>query len=611
MRLLRFIKAYRLFAAVLLGAGVALGLDLGGLDTAAHWLLAIIAGISLVPLLWDMIRDLRQGTYGVDILAATAITTALIMGEYWAGMVIVLMLTGGEALEDYAARRARRELDALVKNAPSTAHIVRGRKVVDVTVSEVKVGDRIVIRPGELVPVDATVIEGKASFDESSLTGESLPVERGISDILLSGAINVDSPVIAHADQTAENSQYEQIIKLVKAAEGNQAPFVRLADRYAIPFTIISFLIAGGAWWLSGESIRFLEVLVVATPCPLILAAPIAIISGMSRAAKAGIIIKTGAALERLAGARTFAFDKTGTLTRGELSVDTVKAFNGFTTTEVLRLAASLEQSSNHVVAQAIIQRAAKTGGKKIMKAKHIHEEHGNGLRAQVGGKEILVGRLSLLEAHGVNLPKTFRGSSFQQTAAFVASDGKLAGVITFKDEIRPESKPTLERLRLSGVRAFMMVTGDTRTTARAVGRKLGIKDIHAEVLPGGKINAVQKAEIRPVAFVGDGVNDAPVLTASDLGIALGARGSSAASESADVVIMQDNLAHVADARTIAIRSFKIARQSILIGIGLSVLLMLVFATGHFKPIHGALIQELVDIVVIINALRAHRIAVD
>lgn len=603
----RFIKNYRLFAMAVAVSVVALALDLAGWDVIAHWLLAIGAGTALLPLIWGMVQDLRHGTYGVDILAATAITTALVMQEFWAGMVIVLMLTGGEALEDYAERRARKELDALIKNAPTKAHIMRGRKILDVPVSKVQIGDKIIIRAGELVPVDAELFDGKASFDESSLTGESLPQIKKPGETLMSGAINMDAPVIARATQTAENSQYEQIIELVKAAQANQSPFVRMADRYAVPFTAVSFAIAIGAWVFSGESIRFLEVLVVATPCPLILAAPIAIISGMSRAARQGIIIKTGASLERLAAARTFAFDKTGTLTKGELSVDTVKGFHGYTPTEVLRLAASLEQHSNHILAQAIMRRAEKAG-KKIMKAKHVTELAGHGLRAHVSGKEVLVGRLGLLEDYKVVFPKAFRVSDYQQTAAFVAIDSRLAGIITFRDEMRPETKQTLKDLLGQGVKNLMMVTGDNRSTARSIARKLGIHEIHAEALPGDKIRAVEQTAIRPVAFVGDGINDAPVLTASDVGIALGARGSSAASESADVVIMQDDLSHVADARRIATRTFSIARQSILIGIGLSVGLMAIFSTGRFLPIHGALIQELVDVIVIINALRAHRL---
>lgn len=609
-KIARFFRTYPWFGLALVGAGTALGLDLGGLDTAAKWLLIGLMAVELVPLLWGMVKDIREGTYGVDILAATAIITSIVMHEYWAGIVIVLMLTGGEALEDYAERRAKRELDSLLTRAPQKARVLRGRKEVEVRVSEVVVGDRIVLRAGEVVPVDAEILEGTAGFDESSLTGESLPQVRQTGETIISGSINMDGAVTARALHAAADSQYQQIIKLVKAAGNSKAPFVRLADHYAIPFTIISFSIAILAWVLSGESIRFLEVLVVATPCPLILAAPIAIISGMSRAAKNGIIIRTGSALERLAMIKTMAFDKTGTLTRGEPKVENITTYHNHKVEEVLRLAASVEQNSNHVLARAMLAEA-QAKGIHLAKAKNVRELAGNGLNATANGKNVLIGRMSLLRQYDVAVPANFNEKSLQSTAAFIAIDGKLAGVITFTDEIRAETKPTLKRLQGLGIQHMLMVTGDRKTTAKAIAKKLGIKEVRAEALPGDKIHAIEREEIRPVGFVGDGVNDAPVLTASDVGIALGARGSTAASESADVVIMQDDLGKVGSAVAIAKRTFFIARQSIGIGIGLSLVLMLVFATGKFDPIHGAFIQEVVDIVVIFNALRAHGAASD
>lgn len=587
------------------GALAALGLDLAGHDRWAHWLLIIVISGELVPLLWGMIRDIRDGTYGVDILAATAIIVALVMQEYWAAMVIVLMLTGGESLEDYAEHRARQELDALLSKAPQKARILRGRKEVEVKASEVRPGDKIVVRPGEVVPVDAVILEGSASFDESNLTGESLPELKRPDDTMLSGSVNIDGAITARALHSAADSQYQQIIKLVRIASQSKAPFVRLADRYAIPFTIVSFGIAGIAWATSGDSLRFLQVLVVATPCPLILAAPIAIISGMSRAARNGIIIKTGSALERLAEARTFAFDKTGTLTKGEPEVDQIKIYHGFTRGQILALAAALEQNSNHILAKAIVDKA-RASKAKIGKPRNVREIAGHGLEAVVNGQRVFVGRLGLLQEQAVELPKAFNAKDVQSTAAFIAVDGRLAGIITFKDEVRPEAKATLQALRKRGVRDILMVTGDNAATAKAIAKKLGITSFRAEALPGDKIHAVEAVKEQPVAFVGDGVNDAPVLTAADVGIALGARGSTAASESADIVIMQDDLGHVSEGREIATRTFFIAKQSIFVGIGLSVMLMLIFATGKFKPIYGAAIQELVDIVVIFNALRAH-----
>lgn len=609
-RLAGFLRQYRLFSVALATSLLALGLVLNGQKTAANWVLGIAALVELMPLLNGMWQDFRHGKYGIDILAATAIVTSVILGEYWAAIVVVLMLTGGEALEDYAEHRAKSELDALLKHAPQKAHVIRKGKTLDVLVNDLKAGDKILIKPGELVPVDAIILEGAGSFDESSLTGESFPQAKDVGEHVLSGSVNLEGAVMAKATANAEDSQYQQIVKLVRSAASAQAPFVRLADRYSIPFTILSFAIAGGVWAFTGEAIRFLEVIIVATPCPLLLAAPIALISGMSRASKYGIIVKTGSALERLAEAKTVAFDKTGTLTSGLLDVNDVVTFNGYKKDEVLSLAASLEQNSNHVLAHAIVKSATEKK-LKFSRAKHVKEISGRGVQAQLKGQTIMVGRFSLLTDNDIIIPSNFKRSDIKETAAYVAVDGKLAGIITLKDELRNNSATTLERLRELGIKNIIMVTGDNKSTALAVGKKLGIGEVYADCLPPDKLRIIDETSQKPVVFVGDGVNDAPVLTAASIGIALGARGSTAASESADMVIMLDDISRVAAAVTIAKRTFKIARQSILIGIGLSIILMAAFATGKFPPLAGAIIQEVVDVVVIFNALRAHIIKLD
>lgn len=604
-KVFQFFKEYLHFGLVCVAIIIAIVLSLVGYRGQAELLLGAVALLSALPILWDIITSLRHGEYGVDILAATAIITSVLLHEVWAGIVIVLMLTGGEALEDYAEKRAKTELTALMERAPKKTHLIRGRKVVDVAVSSVKVGDKLLIKPGEVIPVDATILEGKSSLDESSLTGEPLPVDKKEGDQILSGSINQDSPLTIKALHTAEDSQYEQIIKLVKSASASQSPFVRLADRYSIPFTIIAFTIAGAAWAISGEVIRFLEVLVVATPCPLILGAPIAIISGMSRAAKQGIIIKTGGALEQLAAAQTIAFDKTGTLTVGRPVVDKIFAFNKLGKDRVLEVAAALEQSSNHILAKAIVEKAAKEK-LKLPKIKGVREITGQGLQAIMKGEEVLVGKYSFMSERAVNIPNKLPKLTHTQTASFVAINGKVVGVITFNDELRDEAKSTIKKLKEFGTKHLLMVTGDNKATATTIARKLGISDVKAECLPADKLMAIENIKERPVAFVGDGVNDAPVLTAADVGVALGARGSTAASESADVVIMLDDFSKVADSVEVSKRTLFIAKQSILIGIFISIGLMFIFATGKFKPVYGAAIQELVDVAVIINALRAH-----
>jgi heavy metal translocating P-type ATPase len=600
-----FFRDYIQFGLVLISVIVALGLQFTGYQTATHWVLGVSAILNVFPLVWGMYEDFRSGSWGLDVLAITAIVASVILKEYWAAMIVVLMLTGGEALEDYAERRAKKELTSLLSRKPTKAHIIRKGKTVDVKASEIKGGDVISILPGEVVPVDAVIQDGESSFDEANLTGESLPVVKKAGDVLLSGSVNIEGAITAKASATAADSQYEQIIKLVKSAASSQAPFVRLADRYAVPFTVFAYLLAGGAWAISGAPIRFLQVIIVATPCPLLLAAPIALISGMSRSARYGIIVKTGSSLERLAEVKTVAFDKTGTLTQGKPVVDQVVTFNKLSKEEVLSLAAAVEQSSNHILAKAIVT-AAGSKNVKVTGAKQVKEVAGRGIEGRIQGKTVLVGRLSFIKDAGIEAPTKVTSKAVTQTATFVAVNDQLAGMITFKDEIRSESKSMLKRLRHLGIRHILMVTGDNAQTAKQIAKKLGIEQVEAECLPGDKIRAVEAVKDRPVAFVGDGVNDAPVLTASEVGIALGARGSTAASESADVVIMLDDVSRVATAIDVAKRTFFIAKQSILIGISISLGLMVIFATGKFKPITGAFLQEVVDVVVILNALRAH-----
>lgn len=605
--LFRFLREYRLFSLTIATVIIGLILQFTNHHTAVQWLLSVVSLIATLPLIWDMWQDVRSGRYGIDILAITAIVSAVILGEYWAAIVVVVMLTGGESLEDYAHNRAKSELNALLKHAPQTARVIRKGKTLTVPVNQLHVGDKILINAGDLVPVDSIVLDGSASFDESSLTGESLPQTKDKNDQLLSGSINLDGAITAKALATAEDSQYQQIIKLVRSAANSQAPFVRLAERYSLPFTFMAYAVATAVWVLSGEAIRFLEVIIVATPCPLLLAAPIALISGMARASRYGIIVKTGSALEQMAEAKTIAFDKTGTLTKGKLVVDDVISFGSFTQEEVLGIAASLEQGSNHVVAEAIIL-AANEKIKKLIKVKHIKEIPGQGLKANLKGQDIVIGRFKLIEERGIKLPANFKTASVTQTVVYVAVDDQLAGYIALSDELRPEAAHTVQRLRELGLKNVLLVTGDNATVAQNVATELGISKVYPENLPADKIDVLGRIKKRPLIFVGDGVNDAPILTAADVGVALGARGSTAASESADMVIMVDDVSRVAMAFEIAKRTFSIARQSILVGIALSMVLMLVFATGKFTPLTGAILQEVVDVVVIFNALRAHLI---
>lgn len=585
----------------------ALALRLAGLKQASVLLLVLVSLFSTLPLIKDMVKTVRQGGYGLDILALVAILVSLALGEYWTAIVIALMLTGGEALEKYAEGQATRELKALVDRAPTMAHILKSGQTNDVPVKSVKLGDIVLVKPGEIIPVDGTLTEGETTIDESSITGESLPITKQPGQTVLSGAVNLDAAITIKALHTSKDSQYEQIIKLVREATTSKSPFVRLADRYSVPFTVISFVIAGAAWAISGDMRRFLEVIVVATPCPLLIGAPIAIISGMSRAAKHGIIIKNGLALEQLAAAKSIAFDKTGTLTKGSPVVDNIVTYGRLNEADLLALAAAIEHRSAHILAQAVVSAAIQ---RKIELAKvaNITEMPGSGLRATWQGNQVLLGKLAFIKQQGVKLPKDLLLDSDGQTTAFIAVDGQLAGALTFVDELRPESHNLINGLSDLGIKHISMLTGDNQTVANHIAGQLNIKEIHANLMPADKVKVLKDipSEFRPSAMVGDGVNDAPVLAASDVGIALGARGSTAASESADVVIMLDDVQRVVRAVSIAKHTIHIGMQSIIAGIAMSVGLMLIFSTGKFAPVLGAAVQELVDVVVILNALRAH-----
>lgn len=601
---LNFIKKYPIVAAVVTAGIIGIILQIFGQAIIARWLLSIFALAVALKLGWGMIETLKEGKYGIDILAFVAIVSTVVIGEYWAATVIVLMLTGGEALEDFAEHRATRELSELLKRVPQIAHIKKqDGSIQDIKVSEVVAGDMLVVKPSEVLPVDGILQDDHAVLDESSLTGESLPSEKKQGDELMSGSINSDKAIVMQATHTADKSQYQQIVKLVSEASNSEAPFVRLADRYAVPFTLIAFVIAGVAWAVSGEALRFAQVLVVATPCPLLLGAPIAFISGMSKSAKHGVIVKNGSILEKLAAIKTVAFDKTGTLTEGRPEVVGVHTENGFSKEDVLTSAASAEQSSSHILARALVQEAKKKN-LPLTEATNVKEVTAHGISAEVSGKKILAGRSSFLRENGITVEKHWEKSG--ETAIYIACDGKYMGSIVLTDKIRNNAKDTVQKLLKLGVQNTLMVTGDEEEIAKRIAGEAGISDVRAKLLPQDKVNAVKELKNRPVLMIGDGVNDAPVLAAAEVGMAMGAKGSTAASEVADVVVLLDDISKSAEAVVIAKHTLKIALQSVWFGIALSVALMLIAATGAIPPVIGAALQEVVDVVVIFNALRAH-----
>ncbi len=605
-RLLPFVREYPIFMLIAIAMVISFALQLSHVQTAANWLLIGVAIVAVVQIVIEMAKTVREGGIGLDVLALTAIIVGVLLHEYWAAVVIALMLTGGEALEDYAERRATHELTGLLERAPKQAHVLAKGKTIDKPVTVVAVGDHLLVKPGEVIPVDGTLIKGTTSIDESSLTGESLPVVKKPGDSVLSGAINTDTAITIEALHTSDDSQYAQIIKLVQEATTAKSPFVRLADRYSLPFTAISYAIAFTAWAISGDVLRFLEVIVVATPCPLLIGAPVAIISGMSRAAKHGIIIKNGSSLERLAAIRSIAFDKTGTLTKGEPELESIEAYDDLDADALLGLAAAIEANSAHVLAIAVTS-AADERGVKPARVKGVHEEPGLGLRAQWQDKQVLLGRYDFLTDQHAAFPDE-HNPKHDRTTTYIAIDGKVVGALHFTDAVRAEAQETISQLHETGIGHILMLTGDNQAVARSIAAQVGISEVSAGLLPKDKVLELKNIDpsYHPTGMVGDGVNDAPVLAASDVGIALGARGSTAASESADVVILLNDLSKVAQAVRIAKNTIRIGLQSIWMGIGISVGMMLVFATGRFPAVLGAALQELVDVVVIINALRAH-----
>jgi heavy metal translocating P-type ATPase len=593
--------------AGLVAGGILHATDWGG---EGHVVWAITTLIGIGPATWWVVDAARHGRLGVDVIALLALIGTLVVGEYLAGAVITVMLASGRALEGWAAGRARRELNRLVERAPKVAHVHRSDRIIDVDASGVVVGDLVLVKPGEVLPVDGRVEEGVAVIDESVLTGEPLPVEHEPGDAVRSGTVNAGAPIELRATTTADNSAYAGIVHLVAAAQTTTAPAVRLADRYAVWFLGASLALATAAAVISGELARAVAVLVVATPCPLILAVPVALVSGLSRTAARGVIVKGGGVLERLAGARVLLFDKTGTLTVGHPTlVGVVSRDDSTDTSRALRLAASLDQVSPHVLAAAVV-RAALDRNLALSLPQDVEEVPGQGVRGTVDTHRVAVGKaawVSDTDSAWVR-PARRRAERDGQLIAYVAIDGQTTALLLFDDPIRLDAARTIRRLREDGIDRIVMVTGDRADVADTVGAVIGVDEVLSERSPAAKMDAVTAARISgPTMMVGDGINDAPALALADVGVAIGARGATASSEAADVVLTVDRLDRLGEAVVIARRAMRIAAQSVGVGIGLSLAAMGVAALGYLPATWGAIIQEVIDVAVIANALRALR----
>ena len=593
----------------LLGLVAGFAAQWAGHGRVAGW---IWGGATLPVLLALVVRivvGIWRGAFGLDIVAALSMAGALLFGEHLAAVVVALMYAGGQYLEAYADGRARREMTKLLSRVPRTALRHRGVRLEEVSLAVLEPGDRIMVRRGEVVAVDGTVATGVAVLDQSALTGEALPIQRHAGEAVMSGSTNAGDSFDLTVAARAEASTYAGIVRLVEAAERSKAPMSRLADRYAMAFLGVTVTLAGGAWIWTGDPIRALAVLVVATPCPLILAVPVAIISGVSRAAKLGILVKGSRALENLARVRTLVIDKTGTLTYGAARLVAVQAAPGLSADALLGLAASLDQASSHVIAQALVS-AAREKGCILVAPDAVTEAAGEGVEGMVAGRTVTVGGPGFVARRCSAAASEIRGSAQKvppgAVLVAVAVDGRMAGRFVLSDELRAGTKELLDGLRAAGIQRIVLASGDRAAVADGVAAGLPIDEVLADLTPDQKIAVIREERRKaPVMMVGDGVNDAPALAAADVGVAMGARGAAASAEVADVVLLVDRLDRVLSALRIAARSRRIALQSVYVGIGLSFVGMVVAALGYLTPVRGALAQEVIDVAVILNALRA------
>ncbi len=582
-----------------------------GNSEGARWVWYGTLVVGGAPVVVKTLIGMMRRKFAADIVAMLAIVTAILTDEAFAGVIIVLMQTGGEAIDDYGFRRASSSLAELIARAPRLARRKKNDTLEEVKVEEVRVGDILVVRPGDLIPVDGSVKSGNASVDESALTGEPLPRSKGSGDTLLSGSVNVGSAFEMTASRISGESQYSKIVELVKQAQAERPPIERLADRYAVWFTPITAAIAIFALLFTRSLDAFLAVLVVATPCPLILATPLAVISGVNRAAKESIIVKSGAAIEQIGKGHVVIFDKTGTLTYGTPVIDRVVSFEG-DEGRMLKMAASVEQLSSHPVAVSMAREGRERFG-ELLPAGGFHESPGQGVVADVEGRRVVVGSQMFVEKtigreFDAKSEEVLREAQRKGTlVSFIAVDGRPAGIIVFSDQLRPGVPVLVQKLRELGVDQTVMLTGDNAVNAGTIAREAGIERVEANLLPEQKVNEVRRltAQFRSSIMVGDGINDAPALATATVGVAMGAHGTGISAEAADVVLLVDDVTKVGDGIMIGQRMLHVAKQSIFFGMGGSFVLMGIASFGYIQPAIGAIMQEVLDVVVILNALRA------
>ena len=598
-----------LLVIALAGLVTGLGLHFSGRTDLAQtaWFAGVVP--VLAALVVEIIRSLARGEVGLDIVAALSMSAALTFGETLAAAVVAVMYSGGTFLENFAEGRARREMRDLLSRVPRTATRHRNGGLEEVALEDIAPGDRLLIRQGDVVPVDGRIASAAAFVDTSALTGESLPVRLDRGSEAMSGSTNAGDAFDLEATREAKDSTYAGIVRLVEEAQASKAPMARLADRWSLGFLAVTVAIAFAAWWFTGDPIRAVAVLVVATPCPLILAVPVALVAGLSRAAHFGVLVKGAKPLEAMARIRTLILDKTGTLTDGRPQIVSIDSHDGMGADDILRYAAALDQASKHPVAQAIVA-AAKDRGLTLPIPEDVAEIPGEGVIGFIDGRQVIVGGDGFVAGRVGRVSGDHPELAAGSVMVAVAVDGRLAGHLVMSDPLREGAAEMLASLRRQGVARILLATGDRAEVAERVTEGLGLDGIRSGLTPDEKVLLVlTEHKNGPVMMVGDGVNDAPALAAADVGVAMGARGAAASAEAADVVLLVDRVDRIAPGIEIARRSRTIALESVVAGIGLSVLGMIAAAFGYLTPVQGALLQEAIDVAVILNALRALRIS--
>jgi heavy metal translocating P-type ATPase len=607
-RVLSFGKTYPLPLFTLLGLLLGLIFYFSQASAISHWIWFATLILGGAPIAYQTLKGMIQGQFASDIIAMLAIITAIVMDQAFAGAVVVLMQSGGEALEKYGLKRASSSLEELLSRAPRFAFRKHNNSLEKIDVKDVRIGDELMVRPGDLIPVDGTILHGSTEIDEAALTGEPLARSKTTGDKVFSGTIDVNGAFEMRADKLSQESQYQKIVELVRKAQLEKAPIERLADKYAIIFTPLTLFMSALGYLITQDPVTILSVLVVATPCPLILATPLAILCGINKSAKSGIIVKAGASMEQIGNIKAAVFDKTGTITYGTPFVEEIVPLNHVTSEDLLQKTAAIEQLSSHSIAKAVVEKA----NQKLAVPHNFQETPGSGVEADIDDAHYTIGSHAFLEAKFgptcfTNCEQAIdRYYDQGKLLIFIAKNGLCIGILIISDQIRPNVFALMRDIRALGVQEIVMLTGDSLKNAQTIANQAGIHNFKADLLPEQKVEAIQtlKQKYHPTAMIGDGINDAPSLATATVGVAMGAYGSAISAEAADIVFLIDDLSKLKDSIEISQRTIHIAKQSILIGMGLSLILMIIASFGYIQPAIGAMLQEIIDFAVIINALR-------